>query len=347
MNLLVVMEKTDLAKYDIISKIIDEITFELDPDLIEYLKDYFQKNILYSFEKDIIFKYKLIIDTNIVISNLISYCKNGNSLLHKIIKQPLLKLYAPKQLLIELDDKIPSLCKKKKIDEELIRHTLDNDILPNVTIYDEIEDIHYNYAHSILNERDKKDIPFLALSMELKSHGIITNDKDFEEQTEIKIWKLKESRNVITVINRGMLCLFIQTQSLQLMLKTGYAISIFISSVLSNIAFTIIKYSKNIFSTIGTNAKKVPMWIYAIFGIALIIIFSDKENRKKGFEISSKMMNKTYTTLFSLFINLKSYINYMTPLLKPFIEYSLVGTVVMLENTAELLEQVKMLEFKP
>lgn len=275
-----------------------------------------------------------------------SYCKHGDSLLHKIIKQPLLKLYAPNQLLVELSEKIPLLCKKYNIDEELIRLTLDNDILPNVIIRDEIEDVHYNYAHSILNERDNKDVPFLALSMELKSQGIITNDKDFEEQTEVKIWKLKESRNVITVINRGMLCLFIQTQSLQLMLRTGYALSILFSSILSNMALNIIKYSKNIFSTIGTNVKKIPLWIYAIFGITFLIIFSDEENRKKGFEVFLKMKNKISTTLFSLFNNLKLYINYMTPILEPVVEYSLAGTEVMLENTAELLTQIKMLEFK-
>ena len=342
-----IMEKKDLAKYNAVSKIINDITYELDPDLIEYLKLFFQNNILYSFDEDVVFEYKLIIDTNIVISNLISYCKNGNSLLHKIIKQPLLKLYAPKDLLIELEDKLPSICKKRKIDEDEIKFTLYNDIIPNIVIYDELDDRYYKEAYNILNERDSKDIPFLALSMELKSHGIISKDKDFEEQSEIKIWQLKESQKVITVINRGMLCLFIQTQSLQLILKTGYTMSIFILSVISNLAFNIINYTKIIFSTIGTNAKKVPLWIYTILGIALILIFSDETNRKKGFEIISKIMNEISNILYSLFINIKSYIEYMTPILEPIIEYSLIGTLVMLENTGELLEQVKMLEFSP
>jgi len=347
MNLLVIMEKTDLTKQDLISKIIDEIAYELDPDLIEYLIDYFQNNALYSLGEDVIFEYKLIIDTNVVISNLISFCKHGNSLLHKIIKQPLLKLHAPNQLLMELDDKIPSLCEENNINEELFRHTLDNDILPNVIIYDELDDVHFNYAHNILNERDNKDVPFLALSMELKTQGIITNDKDFEEQTEVKIWKLKESRNVITVINRGMLCLFIQTQTLPFILKTGYALSIIMMSVLSNMALTIVNSSKIIISTIGTKAKKIPLWIYAILGIALISILSDEKNRKKGYEILSKIKKKISTTLFSIFINLKLYIDYMTPLLEPVVEYSVASTVVMKEYTDELLEQIKMLETNP
>jgi hypothetical protein len=58
-------------------------------------------------------------------------------------------------------------------------------------------------------------------------------------------------------------------------------------------------------------------------------------------------MNKISAILSSLFVSLNSYIVYMTPLLEPIIEYSLVGNLVMIENTAEMLKQVKMLDFKP
>jgi len=339
--------KKDLAQHNLVSKLIDEVSNELDPELIEYLIEFFQNNILYSFDEDIVFKYKLVIDTNIVISNLITYYKRGNSLLHKIIKQPLLELYAPKDLLSELENKLPLICNKMKIDENVIKASLYNDIVPNIIIYEELDNEYYKHAHEILNERDNKDVPFLALSMELKSHGIISKDKDFEEQTEIKIWKLRESQKVITVINRGMLCLFIQTQSLQLILKTGYAMSMIILNVVYNITFNIVKYTETIFSTIGTSAKKVPLWVYTIFGLALIIILSDENNRKKGIKVITKIMNEISAILSSLFVSLKSYIVYMTPLLETVIEYSLVGNLVMIEKTAEMLEQVKMLDFKP
>ena len=39
------MDAKDLTKYEMVSKIINDITYELDPDLIEYLKVFFQNNI--------------------------------------------------------------------------------------------------------------------------------------------------------------------------------------------------------------------------------------------------------------------------------------------------------------
>ena len=84
-----------------------------------------------------------------------------------------------------------------------------------------------------------------------------------------------------------------------------------------------------------------------MLGIVLIIILSDEKNRKKGYEILSTIKRKISTALISMFINLKLYIDYMTPLLEPIVEYSVASTVVMKEYTDELLEQIKMLETNP
>jgi len=338
------MKDNHLVKYNTVKRLIDDISYELDPDLINYLNEYFQNNFLYMLDKNVTFEYRLVIDTNIVISNLISYYKNGNSLLHKIIKQPLLKLCAPNALLVELNDKLPYICKDRKLDEEVINRTLNDDILPNIVIYDKLADEYYDYANALLQVRDVKDVPFLALSMEIKSHGIISQDKDFEEQPIIKIWQLKESQKVITIINKGVLCFYVQAQSLNLILKIGYEMSVLLISVLANITAIIIKYMKISITTIGENAKKIPLWIYTLIGLCLLYIISKKEYRTIGSKIMSDIMNDISNTFMGLYNNLKSFIVYMTPYVEPIIEYSLLGTVIMLENTTEMFEQLKRLE---
>ncbi|GAH81434.1 unnamed protein product, partial [marine sediment metagenome] len=39
---------------------------------------------------------------------------------------------------------------------------------------------------------DKKDIAFIALALSIKNDGIWSNDKDFDQQTEIKVFTTNE-----------------------------------------------------------------------------------------------------------------------------------------------------------
>ncbi len=100
------------------------------------------------------------------------------------------------------------------------------------------------------------------------------------------------------------------------------------------------------FSTIKSNAHKIPVWVYALFGIALIMVFIEEKNRKRGQEIVKKIMTEINQMLFSLFNSLKTFVADMTPLMDSIIEYTLVGNLIMLENTAEMLEQVKQIDLR-
>lgn len=72
-------------------------------------------------------------------------------------------------------------------------------LLSKVTLIDanEIRKKAYLKSAKLLAHRDKKDIPFLAVHFHIRSHSILSDDRDFEEATHTKLWKYGELQQVI------------------------------------------------------------------------------------------------------------------------------------------------------
>ena len=47
-------------------------------------------------------------------------------------------------------------------------------------------------ANEIMKDIDPDDAPFLALALSFDNDGIWTNDKDFERQSVVRVWKTHE-----------------------------------------------------------------------------------------------------------------------------------------------------------
>ena len=54
-------------------------------------------------------------------------------------------------------------------------------------------------AKEIIGKIDEKDIQFVALALSIKNDGIWSNDKHFEKQNKIQIFK---TANIINIINK-------------------------------------------------------------------------------------------------------------------------------------------------
>jgi len=130
---------------------------------------------------------KLIIDTNIIISGLIK-----DSSTRKILLRPDIELYFPDILLLELFKYLPEIAQKADLPKKEIRHLL-NLFVTNfhiVPLLDYKKEL--RQAHEIIGKIDKKDTPFIALALTIKCDGIWTEDKHFEKQNTISIFKTKD-----------------------------------------------------------------------------------------------------------------------------------------------------------
>ncbi|TFG27349.1 MAG: PIN domain-containing protein [Promethearchaeota archaeon] len=127
---------------------------------------------------------KLIIDTNILISSLLKDSKT-----REIILNESFDLYLPEIVLSEINKYLPYISQKSKLSEDEIKKIL-NTLLENiylVPIYEYEEKL--NAGKEIMKDIDEKDTQFVALALSIENDGIWTNDKHFNKQDKIQVYK--------------------------------------------------------------------------------------------------------------------------------------------------------------
>ncbi|MBI5148819.1 hypothetical protein HZA33_04010 [Candidatus Pacearchaeota archaeon] len=131
---------------------------------------------------------RLIIDANILISALIK----KESIIRRILSLPFIDFYLPDFALEEIEKHITYIIDKSKLKKEEIIELL-SFLFNNIYIVNNKKFISfYDKAGDIVGSIDKKDIPYMALALSFLNDGIWTEDKHFEQQSKIRIWKTKK-----------------------------------------------------------------------------------------------------------------------------------------------------------
>jgi putative PIN family toxin of toxin-antitoxin system len=124
---------------------------------------------------------KLVIDTNIIFSALIKDSKT-----REVIFSSKHQLFCLQEIFDEISKYRIEIIKRAKINE-ITWDKLLNEINEHLTLIPKtIVDPCKLQAAELIAHRDPKDVPFLALALCIKVDGIWSNDKDFDEQDEIK-----------------------------------------------------------------------------------------------------------------------------------------------------------------
>ncbi len=130
---------------------------------------------------------KLVIDTNVILSALI---QDGTT--RVILLFPGLKLYTPDITFEEIEKHFTQITTKSGLKEAEVRKIL-SVIRKRILIVPELRWVTFiPQAEQLIGKRDLKDAPFLAVALALELDGIWSNDKDFEAQNRIKVWKTTE-----------------------------------------------------------------------------------------------------------------------------------------------------------
>lgn len=129
---------------------------------------------------------RLVIDTNIIISALIS-----NSIRRSILMNSDFEFMAPEYTYAEIMKHGDLITRKAKLTPEDLQYVMDI-LFSRITIYprDEYADC-YPLAMEIMKDIDPDDAPFLALAMKAKVYGIWSEDKGFLQQNRVKVHRTK------------------------------------------------------------------------------------------------------------------------------------------------------------
>ena len=129
----------------------------------------------------------LVVDTNIIVSSLIK-----GSVTREILLNADIIFVVPEWVHTEIKKHQEYIARKAGLNQDELIQFIEEVFQVVQTIPFSKYKSHIDEGVNIIGDVDKDDAPFIALVMALGADGIWTNDKDFEKQDEVKIWKTKD-----------------------------------------------------------------------------------------------------------------------------------------------------------
>ncbi|MBI2659937.1 hypothetical protein HYX07_02150 [Candidatus Woesearchaeota archaeon] len=323
-----------------IDRILSNVIKSIDPSILNFFKNYFEKNMFYLYGDKL--ELTLVADTNIVISDALSYIKHKKSFLLNLIKSPFIKLLAPPWLKEELEKKIPQVSKKQKIDETEFRIIIEV-FLKNITIINSESEEAKSKAFSMIGERDEKDIPYVSLYLSIKSNGILTKDKHMTGIVDIRTWSRPGiAGNVTSIFEKGALSFVFIGEGLPVITQLIYELC---ALILRGIWEATLMIAGAITALIkgGINAvSKSPDWFKALLGILAIILLINDKSRESVIDGINNFVQGVINVLKWFYEVFKSIIEVITS----FIEYGLVTLYYLLTKVADTISTYQNIQQK-
>ncbi|OQX19243.1 MAG: hypothetical protein BWK75_05855 [Candidatus Altiarchaeales archaeon A3] len=318
-------------------RILSEIVKKIDPKILLYCKDYFENKLLYLWGDKL--ELTLVIDANIIISDAIAYIKNGKSFLLDLSKSPFLRLVAPSYLKDELEKKIPEVSKKKKIDENTFRINISK-FLEKVSFMEENDENTYRKARDLIGKRDEKDVPYVALYLLIKAHGILTRDKDILDIPEIKTWKgVGVSGKVVSLFEKGAFSFLIIGEGLPLIFRVLYEICVLILGTIWNIVKTIREAIYNLFKEGVTAISKFPDWIKRLICVAIFFSILSEKNRNIIIKVLQTLVQQIINILKLFYKVIKDILTIIAPLIE--VSFSALEVLFLkIKDTINMYQQI-------
>lgn len=139
---------------------------------------------------------KIVIDANALLSIVIG----GKAARRIVSHQNAPELYVTLQAYAEVEEYIPVLAKRKRLNEELLWSIWR--VLPVEALAQPINGQAWDTAWACLHERDPDDVPTLALALE-RDWPIWSQDKDFEEAKNLcKVYPTAELLRILDELSK-------------------------------------------------------------------------------------------------------------------------------------------------
>jgi len=322
-----------------IDRSLENILGDMPPEFISGLKSNFERNIRSFVGGSVKLELRLVVDSNSVISNLLGFAKTGESVLHKLIHEPFLRLYAPSTLQKEVEENLGQICAEKKLDENRLITTLRRDILPKITILDPTQFSALLSSYLVVGMRDLTDVPFVALHFQLGTHGIITRDKDITEQPRVKTWQLRRVGNVIMVFKKGVFSFLVYSKLLPNVLLSVFKIATAVLRAALEVLIKIVRFFVNLAEGTVKAISKMPDWAQLLLIIAAVVIIFEEKARNA----LMNFLKEVGEMIFKFASEVYSQIKNLLQALAPFVHYALNILAYLFNCYQETMNQLRSL----
>lgn len=134
---------------------------------------------------------KLIIDSNIIISALIKDSKT-----REIILKSGFEFLHPERALKNIDKYKEEIIEKSGLNLSEYEKLLES-LIESILLIDSDKFLYKLDEAKKIMINDIEDVPFVALALSVENDGIWSEDKHFEKQDKIRIWKTREIVDII------------------------------------------------------------------------------------------------------------------------------------------------------
>jgi predicted nucleic acid-binding protein len=330
-------------------KHMDDIINKLPSHFFQYIK----KKLLETktFFQESKFQIELVVDTNILFSEVRGLMLYNKSFFLSITDNPFIRLYAPQMIKAELYEKIekkfPKENKTKNLDINECKRKADI-LLSKISLLNKVSSDALDRAKRQMEHRDKKDVPFLAVHFSMKSHGVLTKDEQhFGEQKETRVWKLVEAGEVVSEIKKGTFSFYIVSSSLPPIFEFLYGLISSVWAIIIEIIQEFIKVFVAILNRSIEGISKMHPWLLGIIGVGLLIaIFIDEAREKIGsaFKKIWEFIKEIIKGIKEFFKAIWEVLKIIGEALKPFVKASLQLFAYLASNSSKVMEQLNKLE---
>lgn len=137
-------------------------------------------------------RIRLVVDTNIIISATIKDSGARGILLH-----PAFQFFTPEHALAEIERHYDEIREKTGLADAECRKLIDV-LISSVTVIPKSEFREYlPRGRQIMHDIDVDDTSFIALALSFKNEGIWSEDKDFQRQNAVRIWRTRDLANML------------------------------------------------------------------------------------------------------------------------------------------------------
>jgi predicted nucleic acid-binding protein len=256
---------------------------------------------------------RLVIDTSSILSELISFVKTGKSILYEVAQGAFISLYAPSKLIAEVGKKIPEIARKNKLDQNSLIQAWQLHFRPRIIVYDARNLLDLLFGFFVVGKRDIEDVPFVALTFSLKTHGIVTRDKDIIEQPVVRTWRMGNVKKLITLFKKGSFSFFISARFLVPLLRAVFQIGVAILRSLFDLAAKVIQFSAGLIKGLIKEVAKLPDWVKMLLGMAIILMLINEKSRKTAIELLQKIGESITTFLVQTYNLVKALVEKIAP----------------------------------
>lgn len=323
----------------------------IPPEAYSKLRELLLRFVLES-DKEAPPKMKVVVDSNVIVSEAFRVGKGKPSTTLRIFDSPLVELYAPRiikdEVLEQVRKDLPSGC---SLDLAVSWATK---LLGKIRLLDDIGLGAIRKAKQKLDPvRFGKDYLFLGVSFEIGAGAIISNDtKAFSAGDLPELWHIGRLADLVLVREGGYVSLFVASGSLKIALGVSQNLLLAISDILTEVGKIVAIMASAILKGSVDILNKIPTWawtvIIAVGAIVLVYILIDKKRREAVSDALSKFIEflkdlvsnaiKAFKSLVNAFW--RSVISFFT-LLIPVINILLIGAGVSMKLIRELLREIE------